>query len=792
MTILEQIFTWTLRASWHASILVVVVLLIQQLFRKQLTATWRYTLWFAVLIRLAVPFMPSSPISPLNIPPRIQSETVPHVLSKGVSLPLKMDRFISIPVNHTAPLSPVSSTTIVPTMGKKSNEATFPKIEWYRIAAALWALGTLFFLLRLIAQNLRFRQRLASLPVATGDVYYRPLRRAAASLNMPHQTLPLLEGPEIKSPCIYGLFRPSLLLPSDLHHRLKEEELECVFLHELAHIKRRDPIINGIINLLLCVHWFNPVVWVAIRQIQADRELATDARVLQTVDRDGRKVYGETIVRLLETLNHHSHSLPGTVGIVEGKRNIRDRITRIAAYSRASKTPKLVLAFAIGLIAVFMLDAQNHEQRPSTGRSEKGVSGKSNLPPTTIVGVDSDSKTALSGTEVTIDSLKKIADTGTRLQGRVLDQNGDPLNGARLRPITGKRNTATTDSGGQFRFDTTFTGPVNLVVIAAGHAPRLLSLDDSEILERQEIRLEAGNKLHLRFIDSTGSPMPNVRITPDNWAGHRHALFSNKFSSDENGAFSWTDAPADAVEFSFLKPGYRFIRNYPLTARRTPYTITIEPELKVTFEVTDETGRPVPEFLVDHGQPQETVQGNRSIYWSISGGGKGWNGSLEIAESFPVVSGTPFDRSYVYRIEAGGYRSVITREVTVDEGQVTLAVSLQKVENSILTLQLPSGAPIPNRHLWLIGPNDSIRMTEDFDVYPSNSRLIETDSEGHFTVPIRNDDDFLFTSLPEGFLLVRRSQASSYIVQPWGSIKGTWKENGIPTSNILCRVKFSE
>ena len=160
MTILEQIFTWTLRASWHASILVVVVLLIQQLFRKQLTATWRYTLWFAVLIRLAVPFMPSSPISPLNIPPRIQSETVPHVLSKGVSLPLKMDRFISIPVNHTAPLSPVSSTTIVPTMGILSGVSLYTPYWWNRWWSSLSCRRNGYFLniqsSKLLQRSVRF------------------------------------------------------------------------------------------------------------------------------------------------------------------------------------------------------------------------------------------------------------------------------------------------------------------------------------------------------------------------------------------------------------------------------------------------------------------------------------------------------------------------------------------------------------------------------------------------------------------------------------------------------------
>jgi len=344
MTILEQIFTWTLRASWHASILVVVVILIQQLFRKQLTATWRHALWFAVLIRLAIPFMPSSSISPLNIAPQIQEEAISLAIYQQDTFPVEVDQSISVPSLKPSPLPSEPKKATVPTSPSHSPKESFPQVEIYQGIALLWGVGVLLLLIRLFVQNIRFRHRLSSLPLASIDVYIQPLQKAATSLKMQPQHFSLIEVPEIKSPCIYGLFRPFLLLPSNLHARLTKAELECVFLHELAHIKRGDPMTNWIMNLLVCIHWFNPFIWFAMRQIQADRELATDTRVLETVDKDRRQVYGETIVRLLETLNHHSPPLVGTVGIVEGKRMIRDRITRIAAYSRSHKTPKLALA----------------------------------------------------------------------------------------------------------------------------------------------------------------------------------------------------------------------------------------------------------------------------------------------------------------------------------------------------------------------------------------------------------------------------------------------------------------
>jgi hypothetical protein len=355
-----------------------------------------------------------------------------------------------------------------------------------------------------------------------------------------------------------------------------------------------------------------------------------------------------------------------------------------------------------------------------------------------------------------------------------------------LTTLGGGSENIISDSDGQFRFESIFmgtpTGTFKLLVVAAGHSPRILDVEASKGLEPQEIQLEAGNKLHLRFIDLKGNPVAKVRIVPKKWAGQQHNFFTRDHFSDEDGSFTWTDAPRDAVEFAFSKIGYRHIQSHPLTTQETPYTITIEPELKLTFNVTDETRQPIPAFIVDHGQPRETEQGVRSIYWSKNRGGRGLNGTLEIAERYPVVHGTQFKRSYYYRIEADGYRSFITREITADEGQVTLTVTLQKVENPVSTLQLPSGAPLPNSHLWLLEPRGSVRLTEQFEVFSGNSTVIDTDSRGQFTLPQRKGNDFLFTSLPEGFLLVRRSHTSPFIVQPWGSIKGTWYEKGIPTS----------
>src|SRR5438093_7346096 len=67
METLNAVFNWLLRASWQASSLIGLVLLVQWLFRKKLSPGWRYALWLLVLARLAMPLSPQSPVSLFNL-----------------------------------------------------------------------------------------------------------------------------------------------------------------------------------------------------------------------------------------------------------------------------------------------------------------------------------------------------------------------------------------------------------------------------------------------------------------------------------------------------------------------------------------------------------------------------------------------------------------------------------------------------------------------------------------------------------------------------------------------------
>jgi beta-lactamase regulating signal transducer with metallopeptidase domain len=99
-----------------------------------------------------------------------------------------------------------------------------------------------------------------------------------------------------ESPVLVGAISPRLVLPKDFETRFEPIERELVLTHERVHSQRRDPLVNGLAALVLCVLWFNPLVHWAVRAMRIDQELACDAVVADRYPR-ARRVYAEAMLK---------------------------------------------------------------------------------------------------------------------------------------------------------------------------------------------------------------------------------------------------------------------------------------------------------------------------------------------------------------------------------------------------------------------------------------------------------------------------------------------------------------
>ena len=383
---LSPFLGWLLRASWQASILTVIVLAAQWAFQKKLSARWRHALWFLVLARLALPCLPSSPISLFNYA-RMEKAAARPAAQALAPRPVPHSASTQ-PYRGEAEIRPGPATLEISEIQPPPPPAAGAPIarpNWFRrenapmLCALLWLAGMLFFTVRIFGQNLVFLRRLGAPREVTDQPALALFANCKAHMGVTAE-IQLSETNLVKSPALYGFSRRRLLLPSGMMSQFSAVELRHIFLHELAHVKRRDMGVLWLVTLGKILHWFNPVLWFGFRRMAADRELACDEAVLSCQGERESSRYGETILKLLE-LCARPAAMPGLMGILEDKTQMRRRIRLIANFKPRPRRSALaaLLTLAVGLVT--LTDAQT--EKPGVVPAQKDLTAGS-----TNVGVE--------------------------------------------------------------------------------------------------------------------------------------------------------------------------------------------------------------------------------------------------------------------------------------------------------------------------------------------------------------------------------------------------------------------
>ena len=101
----------------------------------------------------------------------------------------------------------------------------------------------------------------------------------------------------VAEPMLIGALRPRVLVPVDFEQRYDAEEREFVLAHERAHMRRGDTLVNAFGAAWLCIFWFNPVMFWAMRLLRFDQDLACDAAVLAAAGKGRRGRYAEALLK---------------------------------------------------------------------------------------------------------------------------------------------------------------------------------------------------------------------------------------------------------------------------------------------------------------------------------------------------------------------------------------------------------------------------------------------------------------------------------------------------------------
>src|SRR5205823_4868846 len=230
-------------------------------------------------------------------------------------------------------------------------------IAGWKWLVAAWLAGFAIILSRMTVSTIRMHS-LVSRALDNGGA--TPAARdivedARAQLHI-RRAIVVIESPLIDGPALHGFLRPTLLLPEGMCGTFDREELRHVVLHELAHLRRHDVAVNWLVNAVRAVHWFNPLVWLAVARIQEERELACDELTLSCLHPHERLGYGRTILKLVERFRS-AEPVPALVGMVNQKQQMRRRLTMIRNNDRPSPLALPILATLSAIAFMALADA---------------------------------------------------------------------------------------------------------------------------------------------------------------------------------------------------------------------------------------------------------------------------------------------------------------------------------------------------------------------------------------------------------------------------------------------------
>ena len=253
---MNELFLKIINMSISASWLVLAVLLLRFVLKK--APKWvNVLLWGIVAVRLAFPFSIESALSLIpsaeTIPPNIGMNTTPTINS-GINA-----------INNA--VNPIISQSNTPMAGASVNplQITIGIFEY------IWIFGMI------------------ALALYTAISYWRLHRKVDTAVRYKDN---IFQSENVKSPFVLGIIKPRIYLPFNMNG----QDLEHVVAHEQAHIHRKDHWWKPLGFLLLTIHWFNPLMWLAYVLLCRDIELACDEKVINELGNEQRADYMQALV----------------------------------------------------------------------------------------------------------------------------------------------------------------------------------------------------------------------------------------------------------------------------------------------------------------------------------------------------------------------------------------------------------------------------------------------------------------------------------------------------------------
>ena len=492
---------------------------------------------------------------------------------------------------------------------------TPPRLSLAAMALIGWIAGVGWLMARLVGGQLRFRSRLARMTPLDErrlPVDLEELRRLVGV----GRAVRLVEDDAVAAPAVWGIWRPTIILPRGIATSLSARQLRWVLLHELAHVRRLDLVVVAVQRCAAILHFFNPVVWVANRISHQLREFACDDMAV-ALGRSSPVEAGEAFVGVMRYASQRSGGLDGALGILgfDSRAACLLRVHRLLDTDRpirvALGVPSRLALLVLAAGALPSVRAAVEPPPPAPQAPTATTASSTRRPPPPPI---ADAPPLQDGQDF---ELTVVGPDGKPVADAVVDFRGPMPPADQVR--RGKRLSQTnygvnlqTDSEGKIVVGFPKVPPqLMLDLTIPGYGPYWASWAASPhkdvIPARFTAELEAGWSVGGLIVDPAGKPVAGVTVQPSIEFKKRPGDFQqlgsgHQVKTDAAGRWHYDSIPVSMSEVyvGLTHPNFRpeqrplprakfgIERGAAPTAR-----ISLDRGLTVVGKVTDETGKPI-------------------------------------------------------------------------------------------------------------------------------------------------------------------------------------------------------
>lgn len=318
-----------LSMSCSGALLIVALFLGKGFLKDKLSRQWQYYIWLIVIMRLLLPFRTEINLMGKTYQAMEQRMVQEEILPQSQSPDVMEDSLPAVGQERENEMQEADD-------GAGALTAVHPFRDMITLLTShiwlVWLAVVLGMLIRKVTVYQSFVQYVnsGSVPVSDMDSLDR-LSLIAEQMGI-HRPVELCVNPQISSPLLMGFFHPCIVLSGV---DISEKDFRYIMLHELTHYKRRDMFYKWLVQLTVCLHWFNPFVYLMSREITKACEFSCDEAVLAKIGYTNAEDYGKTLLDAMAAVGKYRGSL-GAVTLSENIKILKERLNAIMNYKKKS------------------------------------------------------------------------------------------------------------------------------------------------------------------------------------------------------------------------------------------------------------------------------------------------------------------------------------------------------------------------------------------------------------------------------------------------------------------------